>query len=491
MREPERLGGPQAEPRDPRAGKLWSKVLWVLILGACVGLHWIQTRPQPVQPTPDPTAVQSSMLRYLTRVSLGVDELMGMEPWRIFGQPSQVELSLENAATGPIELVRAAMVAAAVFEDQAAAQSLLDKAETGLQERMASLEPTEDQEVRDRREAWRDEIQGDIEFAESIIGGMSSDGLDDAALTRFESRHGYFGKLARAVGQPENEQSRRALLEDGGALFARVLVLFGIVIVALVTGFVLFVVMFVKRVNRTLQMRLNIQRAMSHRDRTLLLESFLVFLLGFLVVRELAGAIVQQGGPDLSRFLIWLLLLAPLWPLLRGMKWRELHLALGWHANGAGVKGVLKESGLGVVGYLAGLPIVLVGVLMMFVLIQLTRTSPTHPAVSEATNADFMTALKLYVLASLWAPIVEETVFRGSLYYNLRGWMRPLLSGFIVAFIFAIIHPQGIAVVPALMSLAIVFALMREWRGSMIGPMVAHGLHNAFVVTMAILVFAM
>jgi membrane protease YdiL (CAAX protease family) len=33
------------------------------------------------------------------------------------------------------------------------------------------------------------------------------------------------------------------------------------------------------------------------------------------------------------------------------------------------------------------------------------------------------------------------------------------------------------------------FAMMREWRGSLIAPMVAHFLHNATIMTFAILFF--
>ena len=487
VREPERL----RDPENPRRGWLWSKVLWVLIIATCGGLHWMQTQPPPVQHTPDPTNLQSSVLRYMSRVSLGMNEVLGLDPAKVFGQPNQIVESLENSATGPIELVRASIVAAAVFEDQAAAQLLLNKAEVALNDRMAELEPVEDEAIREQRERWRTEVETDIESARSIISGMDAAALDDAARVRFETRHGYFGELARSVGQPETAPGRRAILGDASALLVRVMAMVSIAICAFVLGFVLFIVMLAKRISGSLKPRMNNQRTMSHRDRTLLLESFMVFLLGFFVVREVAGVIIQQGGPDLSKLLIWLLLLAPLWPLLRGMKWRELHIALGWHANGTGLKGVIKESGLGVVGYLAGLPIVLLGVLIMFAMLQLTSSQPTHPAVNEATNADLLTALKIYVLASLWAPMVEESVFRGSMYYNLRGWMHPLLAGVVVAFFFAIIHPQGIAVVPALMSLAIVFALMREWRGSIIGPMVAHGVHNAFVMTMVIFVFAM
>ncbi len=87
-------------------------------------------------------------------------------------------------------------------------------------------------------------------------------------------------------------------------------------------------------------------------------------------------------------------------------------------------------------------------------------------------------------------------MFRGVLYRHMREstcrW--PLLLSFatsalVVSFVFAVIHPQGLVAVPALMSLAIGFTIMREWRGSLISCMIAHGLNNALVMSLAAFVF--
>ena len=62
-----------------------------------------------------------------------------------------------------------------------------------------------------------------------------------------------------------------------------------------------------------------------------------------------------------------------------------------------------------------------------------------------------------------------------------------LLSALITSFIFAVIHPQGLVAVPALMSLAIAFTLLREWRGTLIPGMVAHGINNGLLVALVLL----
>jgi len=60
----------------------------------------------------------------------------------------------------------------------------------------------------------------------------------------------------------------------------------------------------------------------------------------------------------------------------------------------------------------------------------------------------------------------------------------------IMGVLFAAIHPQGLATIPALAGLAIGFALIREWRGSLIAPMAAHAMHNGILVGFMWLAFS-
>ncbi|MCH2162945.1 MAG: CPBP family intramembrane metalloprotease, partial [Phycisphaerales bacterium] len=91
--------------------------------------------------------------------------------------------------------------------------------------------------------------------------------------------------------------------------------------------------------------------------------------------------------------------------------------------------------------------------------------------------------------------ILEEILFRGVLYRQLRtatarwriGW-GVTCSTLVVAIVFAAIHPQGLLAVPALAMIAVGLGLMREWRGSLLAPMVMHGCSNGVVITMLVLV---
>ncbi len=221
------------------------------------------------------------------------------------------------------------------------------------------------------------------------------------------------------------------------------------------------------------------------------LESFTMFLIWFPAVSVLGAIIAGAMGVDLTPILIWTLLLCAFFPLARGARWLEWKRAMGWH-RGAGF---FKEVLAGVFGYIAGLPIFALAVLITLVLGaaaaylpgQESAGPPTHPIFEQLGGGDLWGVVQIYLLAAVWAPVVEETMFRGALYHHLRGALGVVSAALFSSFIFAFIHPQGIIAVPALMGLALVFALMREWRGSIIGPMVAHAMHNATLITILLI----
>ena len=164
------------------------------------------------------------------------------------------------------------------------------------------------------------------------------------------------------------------------------------------------------------------------------------------------------------------------------------------------------EPFAGLVGYIAGFPLLVLSAFFMIGLMAAFGEQaspdnfqpvyePSHPIneTMEAGGASvfFWVALMTCVMA----PLVEETIFRGVLYRHLRdmtAWSRVLLSTFssaaISGFVFAAIHPQGIFVVPVLGTLGFIFAVVREWRGSLIAPMVMHAIHNGMVTLMLVMV---
>lgn len=214
------------------------------------------------------------------------------------------------------------------------------------------------------------------------------------------------------------------------------------------------------------------------------IEAFAVFLVG-LVLLPLAEAWLEPViGPGLTLQIRWLLLGAFVWPLRRGMTRARLRAGLGWHVGSGPVREILA----GVVGYVALLPLVGVGLVLMLALRLVFADPgaplPTHPLGQMLAGAGVWQVVALVVLATLWAPIVEETAFRGALYAHLRPRLGAVVSGLLSGLIFAALHPQGWMGIPVLTALALNFALLREWRGSLIAPITAHAVNNGAITAL-------
>jgi membrane protease YdiL (CAAX protease family) len=68
------------------------------------------------------------------------------------------------------------------------------------------------------------------------------------------------------------------------------------------------------------------------------------------------------------------------------------------------------------------------------------------------------------------------------LHRHLRSWAGAGLASVLTGLTFGLIHGYaGITLLPVI-TLGVVFSFVREWRGSLIGPMVAHFVHNATVL---------
>ena len=209
---------------------------------------------------------------------------------------------------------------------------------------------------------------------------------------------------------------------------------------------------------------------------------FAVYLLATILLSLLVG---RLSHVDRSLLISWLitsipaLILAVIWGLMRGASFREMRQGLGWHRG----SGLIVEIPLGIAGYIAGIPIVCVGFYITSFLMRFTSRMPSHPILAEPMDT-LGKILAIYLLASLGAPIVEETMFRGALFHHMRRRHSWWISALVVALLFAAIHPQGWTTIPALASIAIVLAAIREWRGSIAASVAAHALNNGIVMTL-------
>jgi membrane protease YdiL (CAAX protease family) len=322
-----------------------------------------------------------------------------------------------------------------------------------------------------------EELRRDIDHVHQIYA-LGATSLEPAHRQRLLDRQGFFARLALSFERPDADPIRQAVLRECRRL-AMVMIAAGAVILGLgAVGLVLFIFALVKVFDGT------IRRAYVPNPAApgVYVEMFAVYLVCFIGISALIP-VIAGGGPALP----WMWLasivvpIAFLWGMLRGVSWPELRYSIGWHAG----RGALREIVMGVVGYLAGLPVVAGGLFITAILLSVTKTTATHPIQSVPLDS-VRNALMLYGIASLWAPVIEETMFRGVLFHHLRRRWGFIFSAAIVALIFAAVHPQGSATIPALGSIAIVLAALREWRGSILAPITAHALNNGLVITLLV-----
>lgn len=324
----------------------------------------------------------------------------------------------------------------------------------------------------------------------NILRTLYTDG--QAALTEDETmqlaeRYGYIGRVALTHDLPDTDPQRGKLIQGfwGIMLF---LILVGLVaILGPLTGLVLLILGMISFFGGRMKMRARVPTP----GGSVYLETYMIFVLGFCAMAVGTFFVGNSSMPELAAFSLlvqWLLLLTVFWALLRGAKVREWRQAIGWHTG----EGVFKEIGCGILAYLASLPIYIIGVIITMVILISKEAIATkanggvppepepmvNPVFEMIANGDLFVVLLLFVLATTWAPIVEESIFRGALYRHLRGRLHWVASGIVTGLLFAFMHDYGPLMVAPLIALGFMFAFMREWRGSIIAPMTAHFIHN-------------
>ncbi|MBN2317889.1 MAG: CPBP family intramembrane metalloprotease [Acidobacteria bacterium] len=289
--------------------------------------------------------------------------------------------------------------------------------------------------------------------------------------------YGWVGKLALSQNMAPSDPARRAIVQSALKTFFVIILFTVLIVAALLAGFVLLITAIALRSRKRLRTRFSAARDPGRS----LLEAFAVYIFGFLALPVLARWLLPDYPILPSLFLIPAVSLALIWPSVRGSKWSDVRKAMGWTLG----QGFFREAGSGIIGYIAGLPLIAVSTILVLAISRSTGTTPTHPIVNEIQSDPFILIL-LFGLASIWAPVVEETFFRGALFGYLRlRWSWPIASA-LTGFLFAVIHPQGWVAVPALTTIGFILGAIREWRGSIIAPMTAHALNNGTVLLLAI-----
>jgi membrane protease YdiL (CAAX protease family) len=321
-------------------------------------------------------------------------------------------------------------------------------------------------------------LRNDDRILQVIYSGGSST-LTSTQRANLISRYGWFGHLALGFGQSATDPDRQIALHDAIRGFAAIISMLFIVGGAIILGIGLLITALVLYADR----KIHPAYIASAVDTAPFLEAFAVYLVGSILI----GLLVGRFSGHLHFNVTYLLALcvpvgvAAFWPLWRGVSVPDWRSGLGWHTG----TGVFREMFWGITVYIAGLPLIALAALVTIVLAKWSGAQPTHPIVNQVAEPG--SALRLYILASVYAPLAEESLFRGALFHHLRGRHGWWFSAIVVSLIFAAIHPQGWAAIPALGMIAMTFAAIREWRGTIIASAAAHALNNGVVLTVLLL----
>ncbi len=331
------------------------------------------------------------------------------------------------------------------------------------------------------------------------VGALTA---DQTKLLRDEL--GWFGKAAVAPPGTGRDVTRSKIEMSARIVLFTFLGAAGVLVVVGVAGLIGLVVLVILALQ--LRTRSGVQPGNVHHG--LYAETFGIWMILF-PLGQFGAGVVGALAPTFAMPAVLAVFFASLlvlfWPVLRGARWSDVRADVGLTLG----RNPTAEPFIGVLGYAMGLPMLAVGLVLVFILIGVQAFflpeqgvfdpagGPAHPILLELGGPAIWPKVMILFLAAVAAPIVEETMFRGVLYRHLRDFSRRLgnflsivISALVSGFIFAAIHPQGWVAIPALMALSFAFVLVREWRGTLIPAMIVHGISNFLVMSLLIIVLS-
>lgn len=390
-----------------------------------------------------------------------------------------------------------------------AAHNVLEELDHMIREEQAQADPIvlteEEQEV---MRALRELYSVERSMSDGAPYVPHVEALDQHQRDLLESELGWYGELALAPEGGPDARARADLLRETKVVTVTVISAMGAFALIAFGGFIgliLFIVFVF-----TGSVRSSVQPVAGGRAHGIYAETFAIWMALFIALQMIAG-VLGVFIPEHTLIIVFAAFLVSLcalvWPVVRGIPWATVRQEVGLHLGRSGA----VEPAIGVCGYAMLIPMFILGILMTLFLVTVDammrgsfgggqsplaeQEAPAHPVFQHVLGPDLWPKIQVLLVAMIAAPIVEEIMFRGVLHRHLRDGTRSIgaassivVSTLIVSFIFAVIHPVPWFAIPALMSLAIGFTLLREWRGTLIAPMVAHGLHNGLVITAVILI---
>lgn len=470
-------------PRRPDpGGNAWiAWIVFVLALLAVIGINQLGSRTslKATQPGSAATVALDNNDQFalnaklITRVSHVLVDRFGATK----GELAQLSNGLTEAAKTDPDRVRAAMILADI---------------AGTREALEYLDA--------QHFADSGPYAGDAKLLQQALRPQV-EGADAAAMTPTEAaalkaRYGWFAEVFLTRNEPLTNPARAKAVGGGGRLMAGIFLALGAGVVGFFGGIGAAVVLLVKITQGKIRRRF----VPPMPGGSVFIETAAVFVVAFLAFHLLIGLIAgayKSPPPWMQSAALagqWGLIIVPFYPLLRGMKFGEWRRAIGWHSG----QGVWKEIGAGLFGYFASLPILFLALVVTVTLVVVigaieqamghTPEPPKNPIADLVTGGSTLELVLIFALATVWAPLVEESIFRGALFRQLRGRLPALLAAVLSGLCFGLMHGySGVLLIPVI-TIGFCFAMIREWRGSLIPTAVAHCLHNATILGIVLLI---
>lgn len=454
---------------DPPRNRFSEFVAWTVTLVSVAFLAWTASNPIEDADTAEAEipegmvsideANELAMLKMQSRMLIGMSQI---QPTSVIGSFSQ----LEDMATTARGKAAVAMV-----------RNFIDT-KNGKEKSLEYL-----QEI-DTSDPKNQELFTQVKTA-------LENGVTESERTSLEKQMGWFSGLAANSDSESSDEARDEIMADSIKSMTKMFGFGSLFLLGFLAGLALLVTFFIMVTSGKLKLKYDAtdSPALSH----IFLEAFAIYI-GIMALGHLLGTYVDERLSMVAYVVSFLLAL--LWPTIRGCSWKQSRELIGWNRG----SGFLREVGAGFIGWLGIIVIAVGGLILTLIFIAIANlvqggagpgsaAGTSHPIVGMLDATEGI-AGKLYLLffAAGIAPFLEETMFRGSLFRYLRRNMGFVISAVLGGIIFAIIHPQGIFALPALSAMGIGFALLREWRDSLIASMTAHALNNGCIVGFLLLV---
>lgn len=458
--------GPR-DPGSPRIAALASILALVFIVLVAALQQFSEspahkaTGPQVVAGAAEKIASPSVQLEVIAKVSVKVHY------WDRTALPGDKVLeSLDPECRTPEDRFRAAIVAGDLLGEDAAKERL---------EKLQS-EPAEDSP-----------LGHDVDTLKAIYAGSAA----PADVDLLVKHHHWFGSLAATYGLSTSDPDRLDVIGGGGKL------IFLGAALGLGAGllFLVWLVLLIVAIVMGAKGKLAPAFRPPAPGGSVAIETVAIFVGGFIVLKLVTDAIdafTKSPGAALAFALVaqWSLILLLFWPVMRGVSIRETMALWGLHRG----RGVLREIACGIAGYITLLPLLIIGIVVSVTLMAIYQGIRAAMHLPEPAPLDnpildilggktsiWLVAL-IMMLASLWAPLVEESIFRGALYRHLRSRWHVIPAGIVTALGFGFMHGYPVLLLGPVIALGFGFCLLREWRGSIIASMTAHCIHNTVVL---------